>query len=48
MLSRILRHGPGLVGIRLDRYGWANVNELIQGIQKKMDFSWKQIEELVW
>ena len=47
LLSRILRHDPGAAGICLDRYGWANVNELVQGIQKKMSFSRSRLEELV-
>lgn len=47
LLSRILRHEPGAVGICLDRYGWADVNELIRGIQKKRSFSRAMLEELV-
>ncbi len=47
LLSRILRHDPGSTGISLDRYGWANVNELVRGIQKKTLFSRAQLEELV-
>lgn len=31
-VSLILRHNPDAVGIRLDEHGWANVNELIEGI----------------
>ena len=47
LLSKILRHEPALAGIRLDRYGWANVGELIKGIQKMEPFSRKQLEEIV-
>lgn len=47
LVSRILRHNPGAAGICLDQYGWADVNELVQGIQKQMDFSRAQLEELV-
>lgn len=47
LLSRILRHEPGAAGICLDRYGWADVNELIRGIQKKRNFSRDILEELV-
>ena len=31
-ISLILRHKPEMVGIELDRNGWANVDELINGI----------------
>ena len=47
LLSRILRYEPGAAGICLDRYGWADVNELIRGIQKKRSFSRAMLEELV-
>lgn len=47
LLSRVLRHAPELAGIRLDPYGWADVNELVRGMQKKTDFSRDQLEYLV-
>ena len=31
-LARILRHRPEMIGISLDKNGWANVDELIRGI----------------
>ncbi len=31
-ISLVLRHKPDAVGIQLDEHGWANVNELIEGI----------------
>ena len=31
-ISLILRHKPEVVGIKLDKHGWANVNELIKEI----------------
>jgi putative RNA 2'-phosphotransferase len=31
-ISLILRHKPGEIGITLDEHGWANVDELIAGI----------------
>ena len=34
-ISLILRHNPGVVGIDLDAHGWANVEELINGIKKQ-------------
>ena len=32
-LSLVLRHQPEAAGIKLDEHGWANVDELITGIQ---------------
>jgi putative RNA 2'-phosphotransferase len=34
LLSKILRHEPGMVGIRLDRHGWVAVDELIRAIER--------------
>ncbi len=34
-ISLVLRHKPEAIGIQLDEYGWANVNELVLGIQKE-------------
>ncbi len=31
-ISLVLRHQPDVAGIRLDEHGWANVDELIEGI----------------
>ena len=31
-LSLVLRHEPGAAGIHLDEHGWADVKELIQGV----------------
>ena len=33
-LSLILRHKPETIGITLDEHGWADIEELLQGIQK--------------
>lgn len=33
-LSLILRHKPEVIGIELDRNGWAEVSELIDGVNK--------------
>ena len=38
-LSLILRHKPETIGIELDEHGWADVDELIAGINKTHDFS---------
>lgn len=34
LLSRVLRHEPDLVGIRLDSQGWVSVRELVEGIRQ--------------
>ena len=42
-ISLILRHKPEAIGITLDEHGWANVNELLDGV--KIDMS--LLEEIV-
>jgi len=32
-ISLVLRHKPDAAGIQLDEHGWANVDELIEGIK---------------
>ena len=47
-ISLILRHKPEEIGIALDEHGWANVKELIAGINnagRKIDM--KTLEEIV-
>lgn len=47
-ISLILRHKPDAAGISLDEHGWANVQELINGINntgRKIDI--KTLEEIV-
>lgn len=47
-LSLILRHKPEEIGITLDKHGWANVQELITGINntgRKIDMA--TLEEIV-
>lgn len=33
-ISLVLRHNPGAAGIRLDEHGWADVRELIRGVNE--------------
>ena len=33
-ISKILRHRPEIIGISLDEHGWADVEELIQGVRR--------------
>lgn len=46
-ISLILRHKPEAIGITLDEHGWANVNELIDGIRKSTDFDMPLLEKIV-
>ena len=46
-LSLILRHQPDKIGIALDAHGWADVGELIAGVNKTRPFSMAQLEEIV-
>lgn len=38
-LSLILRHHPEVIGISLDAHGWADVDELINGIARNKNFN---------
>ena len=46
-MSLILRHKPDAIGISLDEHGWANVDELIEGIAKTQKFDMDILEEIV-
>ncbi len=46
-LSLILRHKPKSVGITLDEHGWADVEELLSGINKKQYIDMGMLEEIV-
>jgi len=46
-IALILRHKPEEIGISLDEHGWANVEELIEGISKTQPFSMDMLEEIV-
>lgn len=47
-ISMILRHKPEEIGITLDEHGWANVDELINGISKQYKgFGMSELEEIV-
>lgn len=48
-ISLILRHKPEVIGISLDRHGWASVQELIDGINKtgKYSIDMPTLEEIV-
>ena len=42
-ISLILRHKPETIGIKLDEHGYANVNELIKGV----DIDFETLEKIV-
>ena len=47
-MSLILRHKPEVIGIELDEYGWANTDDLINGIGKdNQGFNFESLEEIV-
>lgn len=47
-ISLILRHKPEVIGITLDEHGWADVTELIKGIEKDhKGFNMGILEEIV-
>ncbi len=46
-ISLILRHKPEVIGISLDKHGWAKVDELIAGISKRTEFNMDMLEEIV-
>ena len=43
----ILRHKPETIGITLDEHGWADVDELIEGISRTQNFNMDILEEIV-
>ena len=48
-ISLILRHNPGVIGITLDEHGWADVQELIDGLNRSGGHSLdrEKLEEIV-
>lgn len=46
-ISFILRHKPETIGITLDEHGWANVDELIEGVSKTRPLTRESLEEIV-
>lgn len=46
-LSLILRHKPETIGITLDEHGWANVDDLIAGINKTHPLTMDLLEKIV-
>lgn len=46
-ISLILRHKPETIEISLDEHGWANVQELIDGVSKTHPLTMELLEEIV-
>lgn len=46
-ISLILRHKPETIGITLDSHGWANVEDLINGINKTHKITKEDLELIV-
>ena len=46
-ISLILRHKPEVIGISLDEHGWANVDELIEGVSKTRPIDMAVLEQIV-
>jgi putative RNA 2'-phosphotransferase len=46
-LSLILRHKPDSIGIKLDKQGWVDIDELIEKSKHKYDLTREVIEEVV-
>lgn len=46
-ISKILRHKPEIIGITLDEHGWANVDELIAGVNRTLPMDMETLEEIV-
>lgn len=46
-LSYILRHHPDEIGLKLDKNGWANINELIEKSKQRIEFNHEDLSEVV-
>lgn len=47
-LAYILRHNPAACGIKVDKNGWANVDELLAGVQKSgSNINFTMLEKIV-
>lgn len=46
-ISLILRHKPETIGITLDEHGWANVDELIAGVNRTHPLTMELLKEIV-
>lgn len=47
LIALILRHKPETIGIKLDEHGWADVDELLNGVNRTHSLTREQLEEIV-
>jgi len=47
-LSYILRHNPYQFGLQLDKYGFADLDQVLKVVKKKFPLNKSQLEELVY
>lgn len=46
-IALILRHRPDVIGITLDEHGWANVSDLLNGINKTQTITMKMLQNWI-
>lgn len=46
-ISLILRHRPEIIGIKLDEHGWANVDDLLEGVGKTHEIDRQILKQIV-
>lgn len=46
-IALILRHKPEVIGISMDEHGWADVDQLIEGVNKTRTLNMEMLEEIV-
>ena len=46
-IALVLRHKPEAAGITIDGHGWAQVDELIAGVSRRMPLTREMLEEIV-
>lgn len=46
-LCKLLRHEPQLAGVTLDEHGWADVSELLRGVNRTHPLTMEQLEQIV-
>ena len=47
-ISLVLRHKPEAAGIALDEHGWADVEELLEGVGQTHPLDMEMLETIVW
>ena len=47
LISLVLRHKPGALGLTMDRHGWVNTEALIDKINNIQPFDMRALEEIV-